>query len=569
MNSPLEQMALQHFRPGLARLFGKQADQCLNRLAMLAGRYGSGEVPRPSAPTWTARDAVLITYGDMVQAPDACALAVLDRFLARYVGDAFTTLHILPFFPYSSDDGFSVIHFRKVNPDLGTWTHIEQLAGRYRLMVDLVLNHVSRQSGWFRDFEAGVAPGRDYFITCDPGTDLSQVVRPRVHPLLSPARTRRGSVHVWTTFSADQVDLNFANPDVLFEMLDLLLFYVTHGARIIRLDAVAYIWKKIGTSCLHLPEAHEVVRLMRAFLDLVAPGTVLLTETNVPHAENISYFGAGDEAHLVYQFALPPLILQALLSGQAHHLTAWASGLTAPPQGCSYLNFTASHDGIGVRPLEGLVPEDERLALVREVEARGGRVSRKKNADGTENPYELNITYFDALRDDDSEIHLARFLCSQTLPLCLQGIPAVYFQSLVAAPNDEAGVHRTGAPRSINRHKWLEQELDSLLHQSDSPTARVLPEYLRRLRARGGLPAFAPDVSQRILEVHPGLFVVERGTGPDRVVAVHNLTREFIPLPSELVRGLKRDALNPEDQVGPELEPYACRWLMDSREQRA
>lgn len=561
MNSPFEQLALQPFRPGFQRLYGDRADRCLQRLAMLAGRYGTGDLPRATAPSWSARDAVLITYGDMVQAPDAPPLAVLERFLEQQVGDAFTTLHILPFFPYASDDGFSVIHFRKVNPDLGTWSHLEKLAGRYRLMVDLVLNHVSRQSGWFQDFEAGVAPGRDYFITCDPATDLSQVVRPRRHPLLSPAWTRRGTAHVWTTFSADQVDLNFANPDVLFEMLDLLLFYVARGARVIRLDAIAYIWKRPGTSCLHLPEAHEVVKLMRAFLDLVAPGVVLLTETNVPHAENISYFGAGDEAHLVYQFALPPLVLHALLRGQARHLTAWASDLSAPPPGCSYLNFTASHDGIGVRPLEGLVPEAERHALVREVEARGGQVSSKRNADGTDSPYELNITYFDALGGGDPDLHLARFLCSQTLPLCLQGVPAVYFQSLVAAPNDVAGVHRTGAPRSINRHKWQEQELASLLHQGDRPAARVLPEYLRRLRARGGVPAFAPDLPQRVLDVHPGLFVVERGAGPDRVLAVHNVTGQTIPWPEALGHGWARDLLSPGGGTDTALEPYACRWL--------
>ncbi len=566
MTSPLEHLALQRFRPGFQRLYGARAEQSLHRLAILAGRYGVNPATTTGLASGSAREAVLITYGDMVQAPDAPPLQVLDRFLARHIGDAFSTLHLLPFFPYSSDDGFSVIHFRQVNPDLGTWHDVEQLAARYRLMVDLVLNHVSRQSGWFRDFESGVAPGRDYFITSDPGVDLSAVVRPRATPLLTPVQTRRGRQHVWTTFGPDQVDLNFANPDVFFELLDILLFYVSCGARIIRLDAIAYLWKQPGTRCIHLPETHDVVKLMRAFLELVAPGVVLLSETNVPHAENISYFGAGDEAHWVYQFALPPLVLQALVHGDASALTAWARDLTPPPPGCSYLNFTASHDGIGVRPLEGLVSGAVLNDLVRHVKARGGRVSSKTNADGSESPYELNITYFDAVGGGDLDEQVARFLCSQTLPLCLQGVPAVYFQSLVAAPNDLAGVHRTGAARSINRHKWQEQELDSLLNQPDSPSARILPVYLQRLRLRASHAAFDPVAPQRVLDLHPGLFTVERGTGSDVLRAVHNVTPNPLALPRDTGPGLWRDLLDPGMKATPaeqiQLPPYACRWLV-------
>jgi glycosidase len=566
MTSPLEQLALQTFKPGLTRLYGDRAPQCLKRLSVLAGRYGLGEGTDRAAHAWSARDAVLITYGDMVQAPDAPPLAVLDRFLHDRVGDAFTTLHVLPFFPSSSDDGFSVIHFRQVDPALGEWHHLEKLGQAYRLMVDLVINHVSRQSGWFRDFEAGVAPGRDYFITADPAADLSAVARPRTHPLLTPVTTRRGVQHVWTTFSADQVDLQFSNPDVFFELLDILLYYVNRGARIIRLDAIAYLWKTPGTSCLHRPETHEVVKLIRAFLDVVAPDVVLLTETNVPHRDNISYFGQGDEAHLVYQFALPPLILHALLTGRATALTAWAAALEAPPPGCTFLNFTASHDGIGVRPLEGLVPEGGLELLVRQVEKQGGRISSKRNPDGSESPYELNITYFDALGGTESDLHITRFLCSQTLPLSLQGIPALYFQSLVAAPNDTAGLHRTGAARSLNRHKWQEAELHSLLHQSTSPAARVCSELLRRLRLRADQAAFDPASPQQIHALHPQVFTVERGQDASRLLALHHLCDTTVEVALDTRSGPWRDLLDPSASalVGPTvtLGPYACRWLV-------
>ncbi len=567
MNSPFEQLALQRFRPGLTLLYGKHAEACLQRLSLLAGRYGLAPSLDDSASAWTARDAVLITYGDMVQAPGRPPLAVLHQYLTRVVGNAFSTLHILPFFPFSSDDGFSVIHFRQVDSALGTWKDLELLSQSYRLMTDLVLNHVSRQSGWFHDFETSVAPGRDYFLTADPATDLSAVVRPRTHPLLTPVMTRTGLRHVWTTFSADQVDLDFTNPDVFFELLDILLFYVSHGARIIRLDAIAFLWKKPGTSCVHLPETHEVVKLFRAFLEVVAPGVLLITETNVPHAENISYFGAGDEAHMVYQFPLPPLVLHALLNGTAERLTAWAEALAPPPAGCTFLNFTASHDGVGVRPLQGWVPESELQAMVGQVKARGGLVSMKRNSDGSESPYELNITYFDALGVERPEEHVLRFLCSQTIPLSLQGIPAVYFQSLVAAPNDQVGVQRTHAARSINRHKWQEMELASLQADPTSATAKILPELLRRLRVRAEQPAFDPEAPQRILRLDPHVFAVERIHATRPLLALHNVAPApcRITLPATFAPGGWLDVLEnnstPTRDRTLDLPPYACRWL--------
>ena len=288
--------------------------------------------------------------------------------------------------------------------------------------------------------------------------------------MLTTVTTPAGKRSVWTTFSDDQIDLNFANPDVLFELLDILMLYVSMGARIIRLDAIAYLWKRIGTPCIHLPETHEVVKLFRDFLEIVAPDVLLLTETNVPQPENYSYFGNGDEAHVVYQFALPPLLLHALQFGTSKYLTAWASALPVLPAGCAVLNFTASHDGIGVRPLQGLFPDEEIRTLVERVRALGAQVSTRRNSDGSDSPYELNITYFDAMRGngDPDPLHVQRFLCSQTIPLVLKGIPAVYFHSLTATPNDVEGVKRTGRARSINRQKWSQGELEDALKDEKS-----------------------------------------------------------------------------------------------------
>ncbi|HID24087.1 MAG TPA: hypothetical protein EYP14_17030, partial [Planctomycetaceae bacterium] len=389
----------------------------------------------------------------------------------------------------------------------------------------------SRQHPWFQAYLAGETPYDEYFIEIDPDTDLSAVVRPRSSPLLTSVETNRGVRHVWTTFSDDQIDLNYANPAVLMEMLSILLEYVQHGARIIRLDAIAYLWKRIGTPCIHLPEVHLVVKLMRRLLDAVAPGTLVLTETNVPHKENISYFGDGDEAHIVYQFSLAPLLLDAYLSGDAQPLMRWLQEIreddSLPPK-TTFLNFTASHDGIGVRPLEGLVSEDRFERLIQAVTARGGLVSTRRNSDGADTPYELNITYFDALGEPDGlapDRHARRFLSTQAVMLALRGIPAVYFHSLTATPNDRDGVQRTGHARAINRRRFTRKELEGLVGKVDSPQHIVFSEYKRMLARRTAQPAFHPDAAQRVVEVgDPALisFLREDAASGQRIWVVAN-----------------------------------------------
>ncbi len=512
-----------------SRLYGGPAEPYLERLDMMIGRYGVGTDHHHPYRYWDQADSVLITYGDMVHRTGESPLAALKSFLDDRLRGAVSTVHILPFFPYSSDDGFSVIDYREVDPDLGTWDDVERLSENFSIMADLVLNHVSRESSWFRDYVSGIAPECNYFIEVDPHADLSSVVRPRSTPVLTPTQTRDGERHVWTTFSEDQVDLDFANPDVLFEFIDILFFYISKGTRIVRLDAIAYLWKKLGTSCIHLPETHEVVKLFRDILDLAAPEVSILTETNVPHEENISYFGDGDEAHIVYQFTLPPLLMHALLSENASHLTRWAMELSPPPTGCTYLNFTASHDGIGVRPLEGLLTQKQLDATLKHVKERGGFISTKSNSDGSKSPYELNITYFDILRteqDANSDLQIARFLCSQAIALSLQGIPALYFNSLIAGKNYTDGVERTGRSRTINRQKWDADELLAQLDVEDSERAVVFKKYVQLLTLRSQHPAFHPNAAQTVLDLGPALFALERAAPDDseRVVCIFNMT---------------------------------------------
>ncbi len=339
---------------------------------MMIGRYGVGTSNSLVRERWSEKDTVLITYADMVTREGCSPLSTLDEFASHRLAESFSTIHLLPFYPWSSDDGFSVVNYYEVAIEYGDWEDVEALGSKFDLMFDLVLNHCSRESSWFKDFVSGIEPARHFFLPIDPKTDLSAVVRPRTSPLLTTTQTRDGEVSVWTTFSSDQVDLNWQNPEVLFEFMNILMFYLHQGVRFIRLDAVAFLWKEIGTDCLHLPQTHEVVKLLHDFADMVAPELILLTETNVPHDQNVSYFGKRDEAHMVYQFSLPPLLLHALLAENSSYLTAWAKSLKDPPKGCTFFNFTASHDGIGVKPLQGVLPEEEILWLCQKVRERGG-----------------------------------------------------------------------------------------------------------------------------------------------------------------------------------------------------
>ncbi len=284
-------------RNHLVGLYGREAgEQAVRKLSARLDKFlrdfGSKAVSPPAqTQVLTEKDAMLITYGDQFSEPAKPPLQSLNDFLNQYLTRALNAVHILPFYPYTSDDGFSVVDYRAIDPALGTWDHVTHLGSGYKLMFDAVINHISRQSDWFQGYLAGSDTYRDYFIEADPATDLSQVTRPRALPLLTPVETSAGPRHVWTTFSDDQIDLNFANPDVLLEIIDILLLYLEKGAKFIRLDAIAYLWKEIGTTCIHLPQTHRVVKLIRTIFDAVAPGTVIITETNVPHEDNISYFG--------------------------------------------------------------------------------------------------------------------------------------------------------------------------------------------------------------------------------------------------------------------------------------
>jgi glycosidase len=536
----------------------------VNRILVLCNqRY-------PERPAWNEKDAVLITYGNTLQEDQQPPLKTLSCFLKDKLSGLISCVHILPFFPFTSDDGFAVSNFTDVNPELGSWDDVTDLTPDFSLMADLVINHVSALHPWFKNYLAGCAPGMDYFIEAKPGANYDQVVRPRSTPLFTKVESSRGSREVWTTFSPDQIDLNFGNPEVLFEMIRILIFYISKGIRIIRLDAIAFLWKQAGTTCLHQPETHEIVKLLRKVASFVGPGTLILTETNVPNKENWSYFGNGDEAHMVYQFSLPPLILHALFSGNAQYLTNWACSIPMPASDQTYLNFTASHDGIGVRPLEGLLPAGEISALIEGMLGSGGLVSKRSNPDGSLSPYEMNITYFDAMKgtvNGTDPFQEARFLCSQAIMMSMQGIPAFYIHSLLATPNDYNLVNKTGRFRSINRSDLKYSKVIRDL-SAENVHHRVFEEMIRLMGIRKVHPAFHPNSGQEILKAGDSFFALERfhPASGERIYCLANVREQ-----SSMGQGFMPDNMRSMDLITGEefshascipFKAYQTRWII-------
>jgi len=531
----------QNIRDLLVFLYGEgDARSTEQGVRELIGKYAA-RVPAGAKPAkaLSERDALLITYADQVTEPDVPPLETLASFCEARLTDAVSGVHILPFYPWTSDDGFSVKDFFAVAAEYGTWADLSKLGLRFDMMFDAVFNHMSAQGDWFQRFLRDEPDFRDFFVTVEGEPDLSQVVRPRALPLLTEFKTAYGVKRVWTTFSADQVDVNVRNPRVLLALLDALLFYAEQGARFIRLDAIAYLWKTIGTSCIHLRQTHVVIQLMRAVLDEVAPHVQLITETNVPHTDNISYFGDGtNEAQLVYNFALPPLVLHALLRGDASHLTRWAATLKTPSDRTTFFNFLASHDGIGVNPARGILPQPEIDFLVERCQAHGGFINYKHVADGSKIPYEMNIVYFDAVNDpsagDAVETQVNRFMVAQAIMLSLAGMPGIYFHSLFGSRNDREAALQSGINRRINRQKFTRAELETELDEPASLRSQVFARFQELLQTRRAHAAFAPNAQQQVLAVDERAFVVLRTSrdGKDRVLCLHNLSDEAVQLPA-------------------------------------
>ncbi|EUL87155.1 hypothetical protein P832_01569 [Enterobacter kobei] len=518
---------------------------------------------------WDEKDVVLITYADQFSAKGEKALPVFTRFYNEWLARTFSHVHLLPFYPWSSDDGFSVIDYHSVAPETGSWQDVAELKQSASLMFDFVCNHMSAKSEWFANYLAQKPGFDDFFISVDPEIDLSAVTRPRALPLLTPFKLHDGSVrHLWTTFSDDQIDLNFASPQVLIAMVDVLLHYLAEGARYIRLDAVGFMWKIPGTSCIHLEQTHCLIQLFRAITDAVAPGTVIITETNVPHKDNISYFGDGEnEAQMVYQFSLPPLVLHAVHRQDVKALCQWAGSLALPSTKTTWFNFLSSHDGIGLNPLRGILPESEILSLVEKLQQEGALVNWKNNPDGTRSPYEINVTYLDALSSQDSpdDERIARFILAHAVLLSFPGVPAVYIQSILGSRNDYEGVERLGYNRAINRKKYTAGQVDLELNNKQSIRHKIYSRLSEFIAIRRGERAFHPDAQAMFESLDEQILKIVRvADNGERITALFNFSHNVHTVYEKVLSGVELLSGQAIDGTELTLNPWQVMWIKEN-----
>lgn len=529
---------------------------------------------KPYQNHWNQQDVIAITYGDTFIQKGQKPLVTLHNFFKAHFSDVINAIHILPFYPYSSDDGFSVINYKQVNETLGDWPDIEAISKDFKLMADLVVNHCSSRSLWFEQFKNNKSPGKDYFIDIKPDTDLSAVIRPRTNPLLQEVKTADGVKHVWCTFSFDQVDLNFRNPDVLLEMVGIINYYVDRGVSIFRLDAVAFLWKEVGSNCLNLMQTHEIIRLFRTLIEHKKPKAVIITETNIPNRENLAYFGNSNEAHVIYNFALPPLLLHGLISGNNFYLNNWLMSMPPAQHGTTYLNFIASHDGIGLRPVEGILNDAEINQVVEAMQKNGARISWRSLAGGEVRPYEINISLYDALAgtiSGNDEWQFDRFICAHTIMLGLEGIPAFYIHSLLGTGNDINKMNMSGNNRAINRHVWDCVELSEALNNENSHHAKVLSRMKDIISIRTRQKAFHPNATQYTLHIGEGIFAFWRQSRKreQSIFCIHNISNEKKSFSLRSVNLIETNdwldlisgnAINNlTDTI--DLLPYQCLWI--------
>lgn len=518
-------------------------------------------------PLWNEKDVALITYPDsfrqMDGQPNGLSLHTLQTFLTNHLKDTFSIIHLLPFFPYSSDRGFSVIDYRRVGEDLGDWEDVGEIGKEYRLMVDLVLNHISVQHEWFQKFLRGDEGYEGYFISFKkeeiPQEELKKVSRPRATPLLTPFKTAKGERWVWTTFSVenstDQVDLNYKNPEVLLEFIKIILFYLQNGVRIFRLDSIPYIWKEVGTDCKNLPQVHTIVSLFREILDIVCPAALIVTQASVTFEENLSYFGEKDqEAQLIYNFVLPTAVLADFYSQKARYLNILASRMIVSHDDCSFLNILAVHDGIGVSGAKGLLSDQDLTNMYQKIKNQGGMLSYHNLFDGTKTVVEMNTTWWSALNnpsislrmEEPFELQLQKFITSYAIAMSLAGIPAVYYLSLIGGENDLRLFEKTGTKRDINRTNYDFAELVKKLSNDKSREARVFKAMTDLIQKRKSFSAFHPNARQEVLTLDPRVFALLRSDGSQTVLAMHNLSKQPVEVKYK-------------DKIF-ELKPYGFEW---------
>jgi len=525
---------------------------------------------------WSENTILLITYADSIsRGLSGKTLNDFGKFYKKYLKKFINSIHFLPFFPSSGDGGFSVKNHNDVDKAYGTWEDIQSLSKKANIMTDLVLNHSSSKGDWYKNFLDDKDPGKNYFYVVDKNYDCSKVVRPRDHDLLTEIELQNKKKFLWCTFSHDQIDLNFKNPDVLLEFIKLILKLSSYGIKIFRLDAVAFIWKQPGTTCLNLSQTHEIIKLLRDIVDQLDKNLIIVTETNLPKQENLSYFGKNDEAHWIYNFSLPPLIVNTFLFEDSVALTKWSMKMPPAQLGNAYLNFIASHDGIGMRPAEGILSDKEIKKMLQRLKKNGSKFSMRKLSNNEEKVYEANISLFNALQFTDSDLKgkfaLKRFIAAHCIILAIEGVPAFYFNSLFATKNDEETFANTGVKRNLNRYKWHYSTLVDLIKTNNTIEKNCYEIFKKLISIRKIQPAFHPNATQFTLNLDKNIFAVWRQSRDRKqsIFALTNVSSKTIKLNTNKINLIDDekwfDLLSQETKITDDqyvkLMPFQSLWI--------
>ena len=478
------------------------------------------------------KTTLVICYGDSVYSEKNKSIRVFKNFFQKRLGKNFNTVHFLPFYPSSSDSGFAVKDHYKIDSKLGNWFDIKSFSKKSDIMADMVINHSSARGLWFKNFLKAKRPGKDYFLTVDSKFNTSKVVRPRDHKLLKKIDIFNKTDYLWRTFSPDQLDLNFKNPAVLLRFIKIMINLINHGVTIFRLDAIAYLWKESGTKCINLNKTHEIIKLLRVISGLLNTQTLIVTETNLPEKENLSYFGKNDEANWIYNFSLPPLLIHAFLFENNSYLYNWSKKLPRSKNGNCYLNFIASHDGIGMRPTEGLLSSKALKDFLYRLKKNGSKFSYRKIQNKSKKIYEANITVFDALKKtnyDNGKFSFERYISAHSIMIAFEGVPAVYFNSIFGTSNDEAKFVITGNNRDVNRYKWNLKNISNKLNNKDSKEYYFYKKISNLLSIKKKQKAFHPNASRENINLGPKIFCFKRESinKKQTIICITNLSSKI------------------------------------------
>ena len=546
----------------------KDIDYFENEIVQII-RYFNKKNPKKKKKI-SEKTTLIICYGDSVYSKKKKSIKVFNNFYQKKLKNYFNTIHFLPFYPSSSDSGFAVKDHYQVDKKLGNWLDIKNISNSNSVMADMVINHSSARGLWFKNFLKKKEPGKDYFLTVDSKFNTSNVVRPRDHKLLKKINIFKKSDYLWRTFSPDQIDLNFKNPSVLIQFIKIMLHLINNGVTIFRLDAIAYLWKENGTKCINLKQTHEIIKLLRNVINLLNIQTKIITETNLPEKENLSYLGKNDEANWIYNFSLPPLLVHAFLFENSSYLNKWSKNLPNTKNGNCYLNFIASHDGIGIRPTEGLLNKKTLNNFLKRLRKNGSKFSYRKIHNKIKKVYEANITVFDALKKSDYDqkgiFYLERYISAHAIMISFEGIPAIYFNSMFGTSNDEAKYIITGNNRDLNRYKWDYENISKKLDNKNSKQSIFYKKISNLLRVRRKQKAFHPNASRHNLNLGSNFFSFKRVSidKDQTIICITNLSSKIQKTPLNKIYHGWNNLIGPKIKTRNKLlilKPFETIWL--------